>query len=719
MDIEKLKKLEFAREELKKSFVGLDEIIDDIIKSISPWYLTPEVINRPTVISLWGMTGTGKTSVVKKLIELLDLKNKTISFDCGRESEGNSYGDSLIDKISEIFGDTSDDMEVDSGNNDVVFIFDEFQYARTIDDEGNEVTKAPLRPIWNIIDDGIVSTYESRYNINRFREFIFDCDSLIEELHGQDIKISNGKISDPEEKKLFCETTVGTFLIGESVPLREVSSDGPKDKEDCDGSIINDIDLFNLISSYVLKIVIKRLNLHSTGKGDEVYKSLKNSKSLFEFLNILKEVSGIILAPKVFDCSKSLVFVVGNLDEAFKVQSNLDHDGDADTFNDITKTVTVVDIKSSLKHRFRAEQISRLGNNLIKYPTLRTSDFKEIIYREVSRIFESFKTTSDIKISIDKSIYDLLYSEGVCPTQGVRPVFTTINTILTPILSDIVVNRGEADSCTLYIKDNNYNKANSTIIYEFFKDSISLNKLEFPIKLQLGELRDPNNRKTRYASAVHEAGHAIIMHYMTGKLPIKIVSVDTSSGGCCYTFNKDRHAEIPCKRDYTNSIMISLGGYLAEQVIFDDSEQCLLGSGNDIEEAWELIKDGVLDLGYFVPFKFSDHTTKNGNGDPGGLDIKDFKLDTGLPGIRVSVYKVIEEMLDNFKDRVIEILKTDIKLLSRVALDLGESGSMTGDKFNEYVEKYATENYKKAVETSKEELDYGWYRKKLLSIIGE
>lgn len=34
-----------------------------------------------------------------------------------------------------------------------------------------------------------------------------------------------------------------------------------------------------------------------------------------------------------------------------------------------------------------------------------------------------------------------MYSEGVFPVQGVRPVYTTIGTLLTPLLSDILINR--------------------------------------------------------------------------------------------------------------------------------------------------------------------------------------------------------------------------------------------------------------------------------------
>jgi cell division protease FtsH len=49
----KIKTLEKARETLKKEFIGLDEIIDQIITAVTPWYVTPEVIQRPVVVSLW------------------------------------------------------------------------------------------------------------------------------------------------------------------------------------------------------------------------------------------------------------------------------------------------------------------------------------------------------------------------------------------------------------------------------------------------------------------------------------------------------------------------------------------------------------------------------------------------------------------------------------------------------------------------------------------
>ena len=63
--IEKRERLEKVRIALKKDFIGLDSVIDEMVDLIEPWYLFPELQFRPLVINLWGMTGVGKTDLVK------------------------------------------------------------------------------------------------------------------------------------------------------------------------------------------------------------------------------------------------------------------------------------------------------------------------------------------------------------------------------------------------------------------------------------------------------------------------------------------------------------------------------------------------------------------------------------------------------------------------------------------------------------------------------
>ena len=62
------KDLERASVQLKSEFFGMDNIIDKVISSMYTWYILPELITRPVIVNLWGMTGVGKTCLVRRKI---------------------------------------------------------------------------------------------------------------------------------------------------------------------------------------------------------------------------------------------------------------------------------------------------------------------------------------------------------------------------------------------------------------------------------------------------------------------------------------------------------------------------------------------------------------------------------------------------------------------------------------------------------------------------
>lgn len=69
MDNEVLKKKERLIDDavatLKREFVGIDDEIDAVMDNLRTWFLFPELQSRPLVISIWGLTGTGRQ---KKLV---------------------------------------------------------------------------------------------------------------------------------------------------------------------------------------------------------------------------------------------------------------------------------------------------------------------------------------------------------------------------------------------------------------------------------------------------------------------------------------------------------------------------------------------------------------------------------------------------------------------------------------------------------------------------
>src|SRR6266404_3726352 len=80
-DLDNLKTL------LKKDFVGLDAIIDQIVESIKIWYIFPELQIRPTTICLWGLTGVGKTDLVRKLVAYLRMQDRFLELEMTEDSQ--------------------------------------------------------------------------------------------------------------------------------------------------------------------------------------------------------------------------------------------------------------------------------------------------------------------------------------------------------------------------------------------------------------------------------------------------------------------------------------------------------------------------------------------------------------------------------------------------------------------------------------------------------
>lgn len=704
---DRVKKLNNAIQTLKTEFVGLDGIIDNIKQSISPWYITPEIIKRPVVISVWGMTGTGKTSLVKRLVDLLGLAGKTMFFDCGLESN-DSNGSNISDKINDNFCSDDEDSGDDRMRSDFVFVFDEFQYARTIDEAGCEEIKSSLRPIWNIIDDGELNLNTFRYGINYFRDFLEDFSTFIEESElNYNIKVTNGKVYGEEDKKRLKDDFGLIYFCDNDFPEEIDIEEGEDEKKKVNKPL-------NVFNDRVLRVILRKLNSYKSRFGTDLVKRIRSEeRCLGEWIEEFKKYSKVILSPKVVKCNKSLIFILGNLDEAFMVEKEINPDFDADVFYNITSKVTISDIKEALKKRFRAEQIARFGNNLIKYPTLKREHFERIIKKELDSIFTNFKEGDGIEVKYGEDIIKLVYSESVYPVQGVRPVFTTIGSMITPLLSDILLEKGDSTFVELTLENIDVWKE-----YDFKLPEVILllkysngKETKKSIRLQLGELRDPTTKRTRYITSVHESGHAILFAFCKGIAPINIVSISTDNGGFCSTYDAERDRDIYCKKDVQNDVMISLAGYEAERLMYKGKEdKCLMGSSSDIESAWRIMSSSAYSSGYFDPYSFANRDTEIGyTGIPQGIS-DTTSLSAGEFGkISSNIQSRIIDEFMKLRAETKNILLSEKKLLKELSIYLGQRGSIKSDKFLEFVKKYGnklTLDYMKSVREEDENFYY-------------
>jgi cell division protease FtsH len=169
--LEKKEILNEAKINLKKEFVGIDDVIDELMDDIQSWYLFPEGQIRPTIINLWGLTGVGKTSLVQEMFKHINMDDIIYKFNVGDYA---GQGDS---SLSYVF---SSDLK-DKENKPVAVMFDEFQLGRTIDEHGAEVQKSGLRVIWDLLDSGKIEHMDYSWSGGEVMKYIYRLEKCLNE----------------------------------------------------------------------------------------------------------------------------------------------------------------------------------------------------------------------------------------------------------------------------------------------------------------------------------------------------------------------------------------------------------------------------------------------------------------------------------------------------------------------------------------------------------
>jgi Peptidase family M41/ATPase family associated with various cellular activities (AAA) len=144
---ERKKKLDEVKVELKKHFIGIDHIVESLLDYLQVWYLVPEILTRPIIINLWGMTGVGKTDLIRKMIKLLNFQDRFAEVELSN-IDSTSYVSSVSDVLER--------NGINDGKPSVV-LFDEIQRFNTLDTDGKPMPQSKFTDFWELLSDGRLS----------------------------------------------------------------------------------------------------------------------------------------------------------------------------------------------------------------------------------------------------------------------------------------------------------------------------------------------------------------------------------------------------------------------------------------------------------------------------------------------------------------------------------------------------------------------------------
>ena len=638
-------KLEEAKDKLKTEFVGLSDIIDEVIDLMEPWYLFPSGQVRPTIVNLWGMTGVGKTSLIKRIFELLDLKDNLYKFDVG------DYASKDDTKLSFAFSEKLKNRE----DHQLGIIFDEFQLGRTIDENGHELEKSGLRAMWDLLDSGKLSVLQSSFYGTKVYQLTLKLEDC---LQNGDVEVKGGIITKNKDyhEKYFKEE-------GNEDPLGIGTTSKKSSKKKSEDFFVPNSFLWYINTIWEYRFISER-------ELREYLKTLDHNETI-AFLN---DTLNNAFKPMEYNYSSSCIFVIGNIDEAYRMSKNTDPDSDADRFYKHSLKITLPQIKSSLQKRFRAEQIARLGNNHVIYPAFSSKVYRELISLELNKAAAEVKEKFGLEIKFHKSINQIIYKEGVFPSQGARPVFTTISSLIKSyvgkVFKDILDNQKEVDCITWKFSNNHH-------VINFMHNGKSVFSKKYKVRLKVESLRQSDGSELQAQVAVHEAGHAVAAIYAANIIPTEIVSrtANMSEGYCAVEIPT---TSINTKDHYEKDIILCLGGYVAEKLIFGE-DKISDGTGGDFQRATNSALGMAKSFGMANISAPMLYGPKNANMNSSWSSSRFEEMDEAAEAIILEMEK-----------RCAKIINDERYLLLKIAEYLSVNSRMDYAMIKEYVEKYGS-----------------------------
>ena len=186
------------------------------------------------------------------------------------------------------------------------------------------------------------------------------------------------------------------------------------------------------------------------------------------------------------------------------------------------------------------------------------------------------------------------------------------------------------------------------------------------------------SEKEKRITAYHEAGHAILFHVLPDVGPVYSVSIiPTGAGAAGYTMPLPEKDEMFNTRGkMLQEITVSLGGRVAEEMIFDD---ITTGASQDIKQATALAKSMVTKFGMSESLGLINYGADNDEVFVG----RDFSTPVRGYGEEVAgqIDKEVKRIIDECYANAKAIIKEHQQVLDACAELLLEKEKITGEEF--------------------------------------
>lgn len=545
---------------------GIDTEIQELLDAITPWCRFAETQKRPRTIGLWGMTGTGKSSLVRAVIKELGLADRTYWLDAG-ECHSGGWLDDVFQRLEEHLNGAP-----------FILVVDEFQHARTM--ENGMPTKEPgeLRRFWELLDSGRVVTWPRMYSSTtqlidfraRFTAAL-DAGAVVEQ--GRVVKGLNhfrSLVWKHYDKDRGVKWAVPSELWSE---FRHMAGEPAPS----------------------LAEIEERL---ATMDGQAV-------------LRWLEELRTEGQRTRVVDASKALIILLGNLDELYVMEKEPLAELDPDVLIHRHRDIGRAGVQQALLKLFRIEQVARLGTTHVVFPPIGGTTIQRMVHKEAHDLAERLSVHCDVEVTVGSELLEHIARCTPIAVMGARPVVQAVQNLI-PLLLGQVLDRYSAQEAKAVRLGYTDAGALAEVLLEKHTARVHLRWPKQDIEL-------PHSAMELERLAVHETGHLLCGALLSGLKPLQICSRtrDPHIGGFVVWDKQD--GRLLTRAQVVPRLATMLGGWAAERQRYG-AEGIGSGSLDDLEKATALALGLIKRHGMGADRLYhAEHATAMGGGVRSGL----------------------------------------------------------------------------------------------------